>query len=133
MWFLAIISIGISILAGTVYAAQFGWSLVMTVLRMETDFPPWLEAVSPLKGRWLSLLLSMPLILGLSLIAWVLAAGGLTLLSFMALFLLQVLPPIGLLALGGFGWLLLRVTGVTGQNQATERQIPQRRPRAAGE
>jgi hypothetical protein len=133
MWFLAMVLIGISLLAGTFYAAQFGWSLVTTVLRMESDFPPWLEAVSPLKGRWLSLLLSMPLILGLSLIAWVLVAGGLTLVSLAALYLLLVLPPLGLLVLGGFGWLLLWATGVTGRDQSANTQISRGRSGTAGE
>jgi hypothetical protein len=133
MWFVAIVSMGLSVLAGTVYATRFGRALVTDVQRMETDFPPWLEAISPLKGRWLALLLLMPVILVLALIAWVLVAGGLTLVSFTALYLLLVLPPLGLLVFGGFGWLLLRVTGVTGQGHSSERQVPQRGPGAAGE
>lgn len=92
-------------LVGAVYSLWLGWCYAKTILSMEYDFPAWLESFLPLKGRWLGLLLTTPLILlvmatGFGLVTGALCLLGLTLVAFFYLHL-----GAGLLAVGALAWL----------------------------
>lgn len=132
-YILAMIAMFSCLAFGVGYAGWLIWSLSKTMLAQDTEFPAWLEAFFPLKGRWLALLLTMPLILLAGAAFFILVAVGLFLLCTIALLLYHQNALLGLLTFGALGWLLLRVTGVTGRLQSPGQKVPQVGPGRAGE
>lgn len=99
------IGLVVAVLIAAGISSWLAWSMARGILAEEPSHPRWLEAVMPLKGRWLALLLSTPVILLTLLTTF--AIVGTSALLFIALLFWSVETAIfvTLLALGGLAYL----------------------------
>lgn len=109
-----------------------GWGLGKQVLAEEAELPQWLEALAPLKGRWLRLLMMMPVILIAMAVTFLALAGSLYYLLLLALFLCYYVPILGCLMLGLLGVLcvmaFLAVRKTMQEGNAAREKARQRLP-----
>lgn len=88
-------------LTALVVSGRVAWHLARRILAEGPHLPQWLEAVSPLKGRWLRLFLSAPALLFLILSVFFGTAASLLLLEILFFILFGVHGVVGLLAVAG--------------------------------
>jgi hypothetical protein len=77
-------SLTAALLIALAISGRMGWYLAQGILAEDAHLPHWLEALAPLKGRWLRLLLSAPAIGVLMLLVFLAVALPL---SFASIFL----------------------------------------------
>lgn len=87
------------VLVGAVGASGYlARSLVQAILTEEPDHPPWLEALAPLKGRWLRLFLFTPVVLFATAVTFLVVSLPLLYLVGLLLLLCGYNPAAGFLA-----------------------------------
>lgn len=84
-----------------------GRALALQILAEKSDLPPWLEALAPLKGRWLRLLLTAPAILFAMATVFLIVVAPLYYLISLAISLYYYTPVLGCLLIGLLGILTI--------------------------
>lgn len=102
-------SMGIVLVAAVGASGYLARSLVQAILAEEPDNPTWLEALAPLKGRWLRLFLFTPVILFATAVTFLVVSLPLVYLAGLLLLLFGYNPAAGFLA-----YALLYAIGVRG-------------------
>jgi hypothetical protein len=111
-------------LVGAAYSIWLGWCYAKTILSMEYDYPAWLESLLPLKGRWLGLLLTTPLLLLVMVTAFGLVTGALCLLGLTLVAFFYLHLGAGLLAVGSLTWLVLWIWNCHTNALQEQRAVP---------